>query len=211
MALQRIPHPEIEAFRAQWESDRSLSVRKIVEITGINRGLVQRHMQRNGWHRTPEMIAASIAANAIAHKARVSERAKKKRLLAIPTTTVRIAEFQKRPKQQKINQAFEAYRDQYAVDPALTLPKIAALCGVKSASVESYARRMHWERPADVKRAATRLASAQSIKTASEAKRAQAARESALAAVPRAAIPSVWDLATGRRVTTDRRHAEVYA
>ena len=211
MALQRIPHPEIEAFRAQWESDRSLSVRKIVEITGINRGLVQRHMQRNGWHRTPEMIAASIAANAIAHKARVSERAKKKRLLAIPTTTVRIAEFQKRPKQQKINQAFEAYRDQYAVDPALTLPKIAALCGVKSASVESYARRMHWERPADVKRAATRLASAQSIKTASEAKRAQAARESALAAVPRAAITIVFDLGTGRRVTTSRSHAEVYA
>ena len=211
MTLQRIPHPEIDAFRSSWESDRSLSVRQIAEAVGINRGLVYRHMQRNGWHRTAEMIAASIAANAEARKKIVSERAKKKRLQAIPTVSVRICEFQKRPKQIKINPKFDAYREQYAIDPALTLAKIATLCGVKTASVESYARRLHWDRPENVRREAMRIASAESIKRASDAKQEQAKKATGSKPV---AASSVWAFASGVLVSTVRhggRHIEVRA
>lgn len=200
--------PEIEAWRARWESDRSMSVRIISEMTGINRGAINYHMEKAGWSRDPKMIADSIAANALRRK---EHKANKRRIKRASAQHVpRKIERESKPRGRKSHPHIDVYRARYATDPALTLAMIAKKCGEKYAMVEAYARRMQWERPDSVKREQMCIGAARAA-----AARAQAKAAAKISAYPKhngrpAAPASVFGYGSGVLVTTSgRNHSPV--
>lgn len=200
-------HHEIEAWRARWESDRSMSVRIISEMTGVNRGVITYHMKKAGWSRDPKMIAESIAANALRRKEHKATKRRGKRASAqhVPRKIERVS----KPRGRKSHPHIDAYRERYATDATLTIALIAEKCGEKYSMVEAYARRMQWKRSDRVKREQLRIC----------ADRATAAREQAKAAEKISAYPkhdgrpaapaSVFGYGSGVLVATGRKPALV--
>lgn len=200
-------HPEIEAYRARWESDRSMSVRIIAELIGLNRGVINRHMKQAGWSRDPKMIAESIAANALRRKEHKADKRRGKRASA-PHVPRKI-ERESKPRGRKAYQHIEVYRARYATDPTLTLAMIAEKCGEKHAMIEAYARRMQWERPDSVKREQLKICARRKAE-----ERARAKAEAKISAYPRhdgrpAAAASVFGYGSGVLVPTGRNPAPV--
>ena len=204
IAIQR---PEIDAWRSRWESDRSMSVRIIAELTGVNRGVINRHMKQAGWSRDPKMIADSIAANALRRKEHKADKRRGKRASA-PHVPRKI-ERESKPRGRKEYPHIEVYRARYATDPTLTLAMIAEKCGEKHAMVEAYARRMLWERPDHIKREQLKICARRKAEG-----RARARAEAKISAYPRhdgrpAAAASVFGYGSGVLVSTGRNPAPV--
>lgn len=200
-------HPEIEAYRTRWESDRSMSVRIIAELTGLNRGAINRHMKQAGWSRDPKMIADSIAANALRRKEHKADKRRGKRASA-PHVPRKI-ERESKPRGRKAYPHIEVYRARYATDPTLTLAVIAEKCGEKHAMVEAYARRMQWERPDNIKREQLKICARRKAE-----ERARVKAEAKISAYPRhdgrpAAAASVFGYGSGVLVSTGRNPAPV--
>ena len=203
IAIQR---PEIDAWRSRWESDRSMSVRIIAELTGVNRGVINRHMKQNGWSRDPKTIADSIAANALRRKEHKADKRRGKRASA-PHVPRKI-ERESKPRGRNEYPHIEVYRARYATDPTLTLAMIAEKCGEKHAMVEAYARRMLWERPDHIKREQLKICA---LRKAEE--RARARAEAKISAYPKqtgrpAAAASIFGYGSGILVTTSRHASE---
>lgn len=199
--------PEIEAWRARWESDRSVSIRIIAEATGANRGTVAYHMKQSGWSRDPKMIADSIAANALRRKEHKANKQRGKR--ASTTHVPRKIERESKPRGRKAYPHIEVYRARYATDPMLTLAIIAEKCGEKHAMVEAYARRMLWERPDHIKREQLKICARRKAE-----KRACEKAEAKISAYPKhdgrpAAAASVFGYGSGVLVSTGRNPAPV--
>lgn len=195
-------HPEIEAWRTRWESDRSVSIRIIAEATGKNRGTVNYHMKQSRWSRDPKMIAESIAANAKRRKEHKADKRRGKRASA-PHVPRRI-ERESKPRGRKVIQHIEAYRARYATDPTLTLAIVAEMCGEKHAMVEAYARRMLWERPDSVKCEQLRICARRRTEDRAQAKERKKMMEKHKRSGSPAAAASVFGYGSGVLVATGR-------
>lgn len=100
----------------------------------------------------------------------------------------------------------DAWRDRWESDPAVTYRQIAESAGVTVAALRGYAVRRGWCRSPEVHAEMLRRAAVAGL----VARHGDSFLHRGMS--PRhAAIPSVWDLGTGRRVTTNRSHTEVYA
>ena len=101
----------------------------------------------------------------------------------------------------------DAWRDRWESDPAITYRQIAESAGITVATLRGYAGRHGWCRAPDVHAAMLQRAALAGL----VARYGDGFLRKGEPPPSASAIPSVWDLGTGRRVTTDRRHAEVYA
>mgnify|MGYP000140139430 CR=1 FL=1 len=101
----------------------------------------------------------------------------------------------------------DAWRERWESDPAITYRAVAESSGFTIATVRGYAVRSGWYRSPEVHAAMLkRAATAGLVSRYGNGFLTRGAPDPS-----RIAIPSVWDLGTGRRVTTDRQHEEVYA
>lgn len=102
----------------------------------------------------------------------------------------------------------DAWRSRWESDPAITYRVIAESTGVTIATLRGYAVRRGWCRPPEVHAEMLRLASL----TGLIARHGNHFLTRASAdQLKQSAVSSVFDLGTGRRITTSRNHAEVYA
>lgn len=101
----------------------------------------------------------------------------------------------------------DAWRDRWESDPAVTFRLIAESAGVTVSATRGYAVRRGWCRTPEVHREMLRLAAAAGC----AARYGKCSAWGPASDVPPSAVASVFDLGSGRRITTNRQHAEVYA
>ena len=179
-----------EALRHEWETT-GVTLAVLERRLGDYQGAMSRHAARHKWIRTPEADAAHSRALSAINK---------------PASMAAKAARSGKTKCQKARNAVEAWRDRWETDARVTQTQISIETGVPLATVRRQILESCWHRTTAVRGEAARIAAGHLDKV-----RYVNQRPKPTPIEMQSAVSSVFDLGTGRRVTTGRHHAEVYA
>lgn len=190
MTAKKATEADREALRHEWETT-GVTLAVLERRLGDYQGAMSRHAARHKWVRTPEADAAHRKALSAINK---------------PASLAAKAVRSGKQKCQKARNAVEAWRDRWEKDARVTQTRISQETGVPLATVRRQILESCWHRTTAVRGDAARIAAGHLDKV-----RYVNQRPKPTPIETQSAVVFVFDMGVGRRVTTGRRHAEVYA